>query len=140
MEQRPVFGIFKLKWWGQKPVTADGNDLSASKDGTRKPFGNVSLADAEDEDTISVSIMGVLDEVPRFNQAQNEARLQRVLEVATNDLLRDKVGAAERARSRRPRLAPLTLPRRRSSFQTKIPPPLWRRFHGLMQSTTRPDL
>lgn len=98
MEQRPVFGIFKLKWWGQKPVTADGNDLSTSGDtGTRKPYGNVSLADDGDENTISVSIMGVLDEVPRFNQAQNEARLQRVLEVATNDLLRDKVGAAERA-------------------------------------------
>ena len=98
MEQRPVFGIFKLKWWGQKPVSADGSDLSASTDtGIRKPFGNVSLEDADDEDTIRVSIMGVLDEVPRFNQAQNEARLQRVLEVATNDLLRDKVGAAKRA-------------------------------------------
>ena len=129
-----MFGIFKLKWWGQEPFP-EGVNRSTTES---LPFGNVTMDDGREE-SLRVTIWGVLDEVPRFNQAQNEARLQRVLEVATNDLLRDKVGAGG-ARSRRPRLAPLTLLRRRSSFQTKIPLPPWRRFHGLMHWTTRPDL
>ena len=90
--------FFKLKWWGQKSVTYDDvnnavdRTLTITKDaavgatGNGRFSGDVKIV----ADEPVVTIQGKLDTMPSFNAEENEARLQRVLEVATNNLLSEK--------------------------------------------------
>lgn len=89
----------KLKWWGQVP-TAEGSE-GAPQDAVGDVVPNA------DED-YEVRIIARIDESPSFNVEENESRLQRVLEVATNNLLAEKVGglpAEQRASTSDPRRA-----------------------------------
>ena len=82
------FAFRKLKWWGQKSA-------ANPTEGTRESYvGNVKEV-ANRNGTVNdyrVDITGKIDESPSFNVEENESRLQRVLEVATNNLLAEKVG------------------------------------------------
>ena len=92
--------FFKLKWWGQKSVTYDDANnavdrtLAITKDAavgaTGKGLYPGDVKFVADEDELVVTIQGKLDTTPSFNAEENEARLQRVLEVATNNLLSEK--------------------------------------------------
>ena len=94
----PGVSFYKLKWWGQKSTVYDddgtgtdktGNDPQADLHGNVKPPTNDPSIERSDE--WQVIIFGKLDQAPSFNAEENEGRLQRVLEVATNNLLSEKV-------------------------------------------------
>lgn len=90
----------KLKWWGQVPT-------AEARPGTpQTAVGNVIETD---DNGYQVEIIARIDESPSFNVEENESRLQRVLEVATNNLLAEKVGglpAEQQASTPDPRCAP----------------------------------
>jgi hypothetical protein len=95
----------KLKWWGQKPASG----ATLGEPGT---YAGAVTAETGDDGTVidyRVEITGKIDESPSFNVEENESRLQRVLEVATNNLLAEKVGglpAEQEASTPDPRCAP----------------------------------
>ena len=64
------FGTIKLKWWGHKEEDVTWNE-------------NINES--------NVKIQGFQDENPSFNTIEHDATLDRVLEVATNNLLSEKV-------------------------------------------------
>ena len=94
----PAVSFYKLKWWGQKSKVYDdngdgtdrtGDDPANDLRGDVKPPANGGGVVRSDE--WQVKIFGKLDSAPSFNAEENEGRLQRVLEVATNNLLSEKV-------------------------------------------------
>lgn len=88
----------KLKWWGQKSVVNTGDqtqdrteDVAAAVNADASLRGDVRPPDPRVVGSdFQVKIVGRLDPAPSFNAEENEGRLQRVLEVATNNLLSEK--------------------------------------------------
>ena len=114
----PAVSFYKLKWWGQKS-TVYGNDGTGtdktSDDPTTDLHGDVKPPEntqVQRSDEWRVKIFGKLDSAPSFNAEENEGRLQRVLEVATNNLLSEKVS---------PRLAAISLAASRDRLTALLP-------------------
>ena len=88
----------KLKWWGQRSVVNTGGrtqdrteNVAAAANADALLRGDVRPPDPGVADSdFQVKIVGRLDPAPSFNAEENEGRLQRVLEVATNNLLSEK--------------------------------------------------
>ena len=87
-----------MLWWGQASYVYDetGKEKVGEPDSKDEKtltgdvyYTKYTGADAKKE--VNVTIVAELDSAPSFNAEQNETRLQRVLEVATNNLLSEKV-------------------------------------------------